>query len=100
MSKNGTPNHPSRLRGRGVEVSKTLFYRFSNLVVVAPTIMNTFLEAYDFSGKKIVLFATSGGSGFGETVERLQNSVSESAQIVEGEILNETQTIEEINKMI
>ena len=32
---------------------------------VAPTIINTFLEAYDFSGKKIVLFATSGGSGFG-----------------------------------
>jgi len=31
---------------------------------VAPTIVNTFLEAYDFSGKKIVLFATSGGSGF------------------------------------
>ena len=36
---------------------------------VAPTIINTFLEAYDFSGKKIVLFATSGGSGFGNTVK-------------------------------
>ena len=35
---------------------------------VAPTIINTFLEKYDFSGKKIVLFATSGGSGFGNTV--------------------------------
>ena len=32
---------------------------------VAPTIINTFLESYDFSGKTIVLFATSGGSGFG-----------------------------------
>ena len=29
---------------------------------VAPTIINSFLESYDFSGKKIVLFATSGGS--------------------------------------
>ena len=38
---------------------------------VAPTIINTFLEAYDFSGKKIVLFATSGGSGFGNTVKRI-----------------------------
>lgn len=42
---------------------------------VAPTIVNTFLEKHDFSGKKIVLFATSGGSGFGNTVEGLKNSV-------------------------
>lgn len=35
---------------------------------VAPTIVNTFLESYDFSGKTIILFATSGGSGFGNTV--------------------------------
>ena len=41
---------------------------------VAPTIVNTFLEKYDFSGKKIVLFATSGGSGFGNTVKELKPS--------------------------
>ena len=41
---------------------------------MAPTIINTFLEAYDFSGKKIVLFATSGGSGFENTVKELQPS--------------------------
>ena len=39
---------------------------------VAPTIINTFLENYDFSGKKIVLFATSGGSGFGNTIKELK----------------------------
>lgn len=44
---------------------------------VAPTIINTFLETYDFSGKKIVLFATSGGSGFGNTVKELQSSASD-----------------------
>lgn len=54
---------------------------------VAPTIINTFLESYDFSGKKIVLFATSGGSGFGNTVRELQPS-AENAQIVEGKLLN------------
>lgn len=32
---------------------------------MAPTIINTFLEKYDFTGKKITLFATSGGSGLG-----------------------------------
>ena len=54
---------------------------------VAPTIINTFLEKYDFSGKKIILFATSGGSGFGNTVSELQPSAPE-AQIVEGKLLN------------
>ena len=54
---------------------------------VAPTIINTFLEAYDFSGKKIVLFATSGGSGFGNTVKELQSSTPD-AVITEGRLLN------------
>ena len=54
---------------------------------VAPTIVNTFLEAYDFSGKKIVLFATSGGSGFGNTVKELQPSAPD-AVITEGSLLN------------
>lgn len=54
---------------------------------VAPTIINTFLEKYDFSGKKIVLFATSGGSGFGNTVKELEPSAP-GATIVEGKVLN------------
>lgn len=57
---------------------------------VAPTIMNSFLESYDFSGKKIVLFATSGGSGFGKAAEGLRASVSAGTEIVEGKILNGT----------
>ena len=39
---------------------------------VAPTIINTFVESYDFSGKTILPFATSGGSGIGKTVEVLK----------------------------
>ena len=54
---------------------------------VAPTIINTFLESYDFAGKKIVLFATSGGSGFGNTVKELKPSAP-GAEIVEGKLLN------------
>ena len=41
---------------------------------IAPTIINSFLEAYDFSGKTIVLFATSGGSGFGDAVSGLRSA--------------------------
>ena len=54
---------------------------------VAPTIINTFLEKYDFTGKKIILFATSGGSGFGNTVEELKPSAP-GAEILEGKLLN------------
>ena len=44
---------------------------------VAPTIINTFLETYDFSGKKIVLFATSGGSGIDKARETLKQQYPE-----------------------
>ena len=64
-----------------------IFLGFPIWWYVAPTIINTFLESYDFSGKKIVLFATSGGSGFGNTVKELQSSASD-AVITEGRLLN------------
>ena len=64
-----------------------IFIGFPIWWYVAPTIINTFLEAYDFSGKKIVLFATSGGSGFGNTVKELQSSAPD-AVITEGRLLN------------
>lgn len=66
---------------------------------VAPTIVNTFLEKYDFSGKKIVLFATSGGSGFGNTVKELQPSAP-NAEFVEGKVLNNKQEIEKFAKTL
>lgn len=53
----------------------------------APTIINTFLEAYDFTGKTIVLFATSGGSGLGQTAADLANSCP-GAVIKDGKLLN------------
>ena len=67
---------------------------------VAPTIINSFLESYDFSGKKIVLFATSGGSGFGKTVDILKGSVSADTQIVEGKLLNGKLSDSELKKWV
>ena len=52
---------------------------------VAPTIVNTFLESYDFSGKTIIPFATSGSSGMGNTVNELKPSCSDDATFIEGE---------------
>ena len=67
---------------------------------VAPTIINTFLESYDFSGKKIVLFATSGGSGFGKAVEGLKTSVSANTEIIEGRILNSASELKQWEKSL
>ena len=66
---------------------------------VAPTLINTFLEAYDFSGKKLVLFATSGGSGFGNTVAELQPSAP-GAEIVEAKVLSGIITEAKIKSLI
>lgn len=64
-----------------------IFVGFPIWWYVAPHIINTFLESYDFTGKKVVVFATSGGSGFGNTVKELQPSAPK-AQIIEGKLFN------------
>ena len=48
-----------------------------------PSIIDTFMESYDFSGKTIVPFATSGGSGMGKSSENLQR-LAPSATVKEG----------------
>lgn len=79
-----------------IEAYDVVFLGFPIWWYVAPTIINTFLESYDFSGKKIILFATSGGSKFGKTAEELKVSVSENTEIIEGKLLNGRQTIASI----
>ena len=64
----------------------TVFVGFPIWWYVAPKIINTFLESYDLSGKTIVPFATSGGSGLGKTVEKLRLS-SNKATWKEGKLL-------------
>ena len=65
-----------------------IFLGFPIWWYVAPTIINTFLESYDFSGKTIVLFATSGGSGLGRSAAGLRGSVAADARIMDGRMLN------------
>ena len=69
-----------------VEDYDVIFVGFPIWWYVAPTIINTFLESYDFSGKKVVLFATSGSSGFGQAAQGLAGSVDASCQIIEGKV--------------
>ncbi|MCQ2440557.1 MAG: flavodoxin [Clostridia bacterium] len=76
----------------------TVFLGFPIWWYVAPTLINTFLEKYDFSGKKIVLFATSGGSGFGKTADGLKGSVAKDTVIIEGKLFSRDVTAEELKK--
>ncbi len=79
-------------RDANIGAYDTILLGFPIWWYVAPTIINSFLESYDFSGRKIVLFATSGGSGFGKTVAGLKPSVAADTVIVEGKILNGRQS--------
>lgn len=65
----------------------TIYVGFPIWWYVAPTIINTFLESYDFSGKTIVLFATSGGSGLGQSAAGLKASAP-GTKILDGKMLN------------
>ena len=71
-----------------IEQYDTIFLGFPIWWYVAPTIINTFLESYDFSNKTIIPFATSGGSGFGKTVDVLKPLCAKSAQWLPGKMLN------------
>lgn len=74
-----------------------IFVGFPVWWYTAPTIIKTFLEAYDFGGKIIVPFATSGGSGLGKTAETLQEIVP-SAKVMGGKLMNGKQDAAELKK--
>lgn len=65
----------------------TVFIGFPIWWYVAPHIINTFVESYDLSEKKIIPFATSGGSGMGKTVEVLKK-LCPNANWDDGKMLN------------
>lgn len=70
-------------RMENMEQYNRVFLGFPIWWYVAPTIINTFLEQYDLTGKKVIPFATSGSSGMGETNKELKNSCK-GAELVEG----------------
>ena len=78
----------------------TIFVGFPIWWYVAPTIINTFLESYDFSGKTIVLFATSGGSGMGNSAKELKSSVSDTTVIKDGKRFSASTSVSELKKWV
>ena len=64
----------------------------------APLIIRSFLDAYDFSGKKIKVFATSGGSDFKKAVDFIKD-YAKGAEVCEGIMLNGITTAEELKNI-
>jgi len=95
-------NSRPELADKNADISgyDTIFLGFPIWWYVAPTIINTFLESYDFSGKHIILFATSGGSSFGKTVDSIKNSVSADTVITEGKVLNGKPSVEKLKSWV
>ena len=83
---------------KGLQRRATVYYPIC--WYISPAMINTFLESYDFSGKTIILFATSGGSGFGKTVDNLKCSVSDSTVIKEGKLLNGRPSVSELQQWV
>lgn len=78
----------------------TVFLGFPIWWGTAPRVISTFLEKYDFSNKRIILFATSGGSGLGNTDKDLKPSVAPSAKIIKGKVLNGNPSVDELKAWV
>lgn len=69
-----------------IENYDKIYIGFPIWLHIAPTIINTFLEKYNFSNKEIICFATSALDGWGNTLKNLISSVDKSCKISLGEI--------------
>ena len=87
-------------RAAMIEAYDRIYLGFPIWWYVAPHIINSFLEQYDFSGKTIIVFATSGGSDFGQTVEALRPSCAADVKWVKGEILNRAPSREKLQAFV
>lgn len=77
----------------------TVFVGFPIWWYEAPRIVQTFLESYDLSGKTVVPFATSGGSGIGKTSDILQKSCP-AAKMLPGKRLSSNASVSELSAWV
>ena len=65
----------------------TVYIGFPIWYGCAPNVVNTFCKAYDWTGKTVRIFATSGGSGIGKTAEKLRPYVN-GAEILDAKVVH------------
>ena len=80
-------SRPAIVKDADISDYDTIFIGFPVWWYTAPTIINTFIEAYNFSGKTIIPFATSGSSGVEKCVKDLQAAYPD-LTIQKGKLLN------------
>ena len=79
----------------GMDAYDTVFVGFPIWWYVEPRIIDTFLESYDFAGKTVVPFATSGGSNLGKAPERMEG-IAKGATVLAGKMLNGNPGVDEL----
>ncbi len=94
----GKKDVPIKNKLENMDSFDTIFIGFPIWYWAAPNIINTFVKQYDLSGKKIVLFATSGGSDIGKTADKLKPYLSEGAEIIGAKVLNGDQSVDALKK--
>lgn len=75
-------------RIQGLDQYDTVLIGFPMWYYGAPNIINTFCKSYDWTGKKVAAFVTSGGSGIGKTAEKLSPYVS-GADLTDARLFND-----------
>lgn len=87
MKENKEFRPPIKNKVDNIDIYNTIFLGFPIWWYTAPTIVNSFLESYDLKDKKIIVFATSGSSQLGETINDLKPSAP-GAKFIDGDRLN------------
>ena len=86
-------------RVAAMEQYDTVFIGFPIWWYQAPRIIETFLESYDFTGKTVIPFATSGGSGMGKTADILR-TVCPAADILPGKRMSARESAEAVRAWV
>ena len=94
----GKKDVPIRDTVKNMNEYETIYLGFPIWYWAAPNIINTFVKQYNLSGKKLVLFATSGGSDIGKTAERLKPYLGSNAEIVDAKVLNDSPGTEQLKQ--
>ena len=75
----------------------TVYVGFPVWLYREPSIIDTFMESYDFSGKTVIPFCTSGGSGLGDSAKNMQALASE-AKVIDEKKFSSGVSEEELKK--
>ena len=91
----GKKDVPIRGSVEGWEDYDTVFLGFPIWYYGAPNVINTFCKAYDWTGKRLFLFATSGGSSIGKTAEKLRPFLKGDPRIISANVYQSIETLKE-----